>query len=388
MRKEIIGSEIPKEAHRSDNTLVNFLIPEGIKVINSQAFTECEKLETVKIANTVEVIGEHAFSYCTSLTRVTIPASVKSIGEEAFAHCTGLREVVFETSEEGEIKLHNKAFAYSKIENVVITSNMKLGEFVFSSNSSLQSITVSRGVSEIPKGTFSCCTMVKVEIADTVTLIGDNAFQYCVNINRLFIPSSVRDIGVRAFNKSKIEHLELSKGLENIGEKAFKDCKIMSGCLSLPVSVASVGVEAFSSCSLDECVTILNRDIKIGKAAFAGNYLLSKLVLMKGFHLNPDYRLSMKEDIRQYVLGCFYPWLPKLDRVFHKKISAYPIMTEKGQKLFTKFMLLCFYKSGLSEDNRLPIIPIEMSLAILAFTAYSPEFEDYQKINTFESLVL
>lgn len=54
------------------------------------AFSGCDSLISVEIANTVTSIEYYAFSGCDSLTRVTIPISVTSIAKEAFHSCKAL----------------------------------------------------------------------------------------------------------------------------------------------------------------------------------------------------------------------------------------------------------------------------------------------------------
>ena len=53
-----------------------FGIPEGIKVIEDEAFAGCSSLAEVIVPDSVTEIGRGAFSDCTSLRTLTIPKSV------------------------------------------------------------------------------------------------------------------------------------------------------------------------------------------------------------------------------------------------------------------------------------------------------------------------
>ena len=61
-------------------------LPESIKDIDSEAFSEC-LCEAVIIPDGCESVGDNAFRNCTNLIYVKIPSSVISIGENAFAGC-------------------------------------------------------------------------------------------------------------------------------------------------------------------------------------------------------------------------------------------------------------------------------------------------------------
>lgn len=48
----------------------NFVIPEGVKSINSSAFGACENLKTITIPTTVEKIQEQSFEQCENLHKI------------------------------------------------------------------------------------------------------------------------------------------------------------------------------------------------------------------------------------------------------------------------------------------------------------------------------
>ncbi len=71
----------------------SFIIPDGIKVIGSHAFTGCAQLTAITLPDSVTTIGTEAFHACFSLTDVTIPRGVIHIGGGAFAYCKYLSEI-------------------------------------------------------------------------------------------------------------------------------------------------------------------------------------------------------------------------------------------------------------------------------------------------------
>ena len=67
----------------SYKTITRVTIADGATRICSEAFKNCENLETVTIPNSVTKIGHEAFKGCDSLMNITIPESVTAIGYDA-----------------------------------------------------------------------------------------------------------------------------------------------------------------------------------------------------------------------------------------------------------------------------------------------------------------
>ncbi len=126
---------------------------DGAITILDGAFSYCENLTSINIADSIKSVGDSVFEGCIGLTNVTIGNGVTSIGCYAFYDCT-------------------------KLTNVIMGDNVKsIGEYAFSGCTELTAIT-------IPKG---------------VTSIGGCVFYYCSNLASITIPSSVINIGYEAF---------------------------------------------------------------------------------------------------------------------------------------------------------------------------------------------
>ena len=69
------------------------VIPEGVTIIEKEAFEKCESIETVSIPDTVKIIGKYAFRDCKSLRQVYLGDGVEWIRDGAFAGCTQLEEI-------------------------------------------------------------------------------------------------------------------------------------------------------------------------------------------------------------------------------------------------------------------------------------------------------
>jgi hypothetical protein len=74
-----------------ENGQEEITIPDGVKTIGNEAFSECDLLDSVVIPLGLTSIGDFAFSECNSLTSIIIPKSVKKMGEGVFSGCDKLK---------------------------------------------------------------------------------------------------------------------------------------------------------------------------------------------------------------------------------------------------------------------------------------------------------
>ena len=79
----------------------HFVIPEFVESIAAFAFSNCQKLKSVVLADKVTSICEGAFQNCINLKSITCGASLRFIWGKAFENCTALKSIVFPDSIEG-----------------------------------------------------------------------------------------------------------------------------------------------------------------------------------------------------------------------------------------------------------------------------------------------
>ena len=108
-------------------------------------------------------------------------------------------------------------------------------------------------------------------ITYNVTSIADQAFEYCVNLQSITIPSSIKSIGYRSFENCQSLHtVNLSEGLVSIGVCAFQYC-VMLKSIVIPSSVTSVDNYAFRDCQKLESVKFCAKVApKITNSVFSG----------------------------------------------------------------------------------------------------------------------
>lgn len=83
---EIIGSFAFSWAR---STMTSIIIPEGVKIIERDAFFHCKALESISLPNSIEVIDSEAFYACVNLEKAEINAGLKVFNNEAFFYLCG-----------------------------------------------------------------------------------------------------------------------------------------------------------------------------------------------------------------------------------------------------------------------------------------------------------
>lgn len=86
---------------RKDSTLIlypegkigEYTVPNDIKCIAANAFSDCNGLTSVTIPNGLTTIEEGAFLRCLGLTSITLPNSINNIGFSAFMGCDNLLNI-------------------------------------------------------------------------------------------------------------------------------------------------------------------------------------------------------------------------------------------------------------------------------------------------------
>jgi len=125
-------------------------------------------------------------------------------------------------------EIGKKAFyACAKLTEVTIKNIGIIEESAFSTCTQLEKVTIGDGVKVIGKSAFSGgCDVYELYLSDTVTTIGDYAFNQC-KMTELTIPQSVESIGECAFQSCySLKNLTVCDGIRYYGKNAFWGCSI------------------------------------------------------------------------------------------------------------------------------------------------------------------
>ena len=288
------GVRCQREIQINGTKVTKFTIPNSVTSIGDLAFYNCSSLTSVTIPNSVTSIEGEAFYNCTSLTSITIPNSVTSIGKEAFYNCSSLTSVeapaiFFEINEEywvyitkslqrvvvNSSELSENALAvinrsYKTLQSLDLSgvTNTEFADEAFKGCYNLKSLVLPSTLTRVSYMMVAECVYLEnINIPATVEEIGDRAFEDCRSIQTITfggaVPASVlgqanapmagtsalKKIGNWAFyNAHQLQNLEIPEGVTEIGDGAFYGCTYMEE-LTLPASVQSIGDNCFALCS-------------------------------------------------------------------------------------------------------------------------------------------
>ena len=168
-----------------------------------------------------------------------------------------------------------------------------IGEDAFRDCSDLQSVTIPDSVTYIGNcAFFNCSNLQSVTIPDSTTEIGDSAFCDCSGLQSVTIPDSVTKIGDCAFrNCSGLQSVTIPDSITEISDNAFQNCSGLQS-VTIPDSVTKIGSCAFFSCSNLQSVTIPDGVTAIGFGVFWGCSRLRSVTMPDSVTVIDEYAFS------------------------------------------------------------------------------------------------
>ena len=162
------------------------------------------------------------------------------------------------------------AFSGSGITSLYIPNSVtSIGNSAFNSCGSLSSINIPNSVTFIDNLAFSDCTNLSaISLPNSVTSLGNSAFSGCTNLKSINIPNTINAIGNSTFRGcTAINSISIPNSIATIGEYAFYDCKSLM-TINIPNSVSIIDSYVFYGCSSLTSINIPNSVTSIGYRAF------------------------------------------------------------------------------------------------------------------------
>ena len=219
-------------------------LPSSLDSIGDYAFSS-SGLSMIQIPDAVQNIGKYCFSNCQYLGYVIVGNSITHIKEGTFHSCFWLNSIVLPSN---LLDIGNKAFFDTKLMSIEIPNTVtNIGEQAFLGCSILDEITIPNSCTNIGQYAFYICNnLSSVNLSNSITNINDYTFSGC-SLDSIDIPNSVKTIGSHAFEFCNLESLVISDSLRFIGPSAFSSNYNLVD-IKVGISVDSIGTGAFSSC--------------------------------------------------------------------------------------------------------------------------------------------
>lgn len=282
------------------STVTEFTMPDTITSIDKGAFKGNTKLKKIILSKNLKSIGENAF-HSSTIEEIKIPASVEEIGPKAFYGTRQLKKLEFE--EGCTIKaLPAGVFDTSSIEELTLPEGLEYAveKDIFRNMAKLKTLNIPSSLRDIEIGAMLTRTKIQtinvnlnnehLMVEDGILYTKDKktliyatqsfnkstldisgveeirkyAFYSNLKLKEVTGTSSLQSIREGAFQKSKIETIDLSSVLE-IEKSAFKQSSIKDANLE---NIETLGEQVFSRCANLATVRLSNKINNIGRATF------------------------------------------------------------------------------------------------------------------------
>lgn len=195
-----------------------------------------------------------------------------------------------------------RALGSSSLQSITISDGITtIEEGAFQYCSSLTSVSLPSTLTSIGGGAFYDCSMESIVLPEGLTSIGYGGFQCCEELKDVNFPSTLTSIGGAAFALTAIENLTIPATLTDIGSDAFSTCKNLKS-VTLPDNMTTIPEKMFIGCTGLTDLNFLKNITTIGISAFNGCTGLTEFNLPAGVTTIGERAFSGCENIKTVVI--------------------------------------------------------------------------------------
>ena len=321
---------IAARAFKSCKGISSITLPASVKTICTRAFDSCTGLGSVTIQGDLEYVGDGAFYGCTALKTADL-SKVTVIADNLFASCTSLSNVTvssalkkigkqsFENTAISSITLPStlRSVGYNAFNGTPLINNLSGNDKVYSGwllqvSSPSGSYTIPSGVTGVGAVFSSQTSLTSVSVPSSVKYISDSAFENCSGIATVTFSEGLVGIGDKAFRKCvKLSSVKLPSTLQTLGEEAFAFCYTSANAtpsglktVTLPDGIASIVDDCFTGDYLLGDITIKNANAVLGTrcVGFDDYSEKNKDFLLYGYNNSTAYSYAAKNGLKFEII--------------------------------------------------------------------------------------
>ena len=247
------------------------------------------KIDKIVLRETTELTNS-MFSSCQT-KEIVIPDTVTTIRSSAFY-------------------TNSSTYGGESLELIKIPESVTNIESHAFSGACIKTVEIPATITVLPEGMFRNSYVERVVIHGAVEAIPDECFYYSQCLTDIYIPSSVKTIGARAFYHVPITQIDGAEGVISIGDNAFEGCQFTK--LSLPQNVETLGNEVFR-----ECVRLKEMHFPASLRT-VGNKIVSGM--WGSLPGRNDITVTGAEGLASYGEGFYLEWLTEwtYDNIVYK----------------------------------------------------------------------
>lgn len=168
----------------------------------------------------------------------------------------------------------------SNVNNIPVTM---ICDYAFENCTQIEEVFIPDSITEIGCCAFYHCKSLKqIELPEAVTEIRDFTYGHCYNLERVVLPNGIKRIGYCAFCRCDLlKSIEIPDSVTDIEENAFSECFSLESA-TLPCGISEVNNAVFYECESLKQIELPETVTEIRDFAFCNCCNLETIVLPSG----------------------------------------------------------------------------------------------------------